>query len=155
MLTFRGKDFQVDYANLSVVCSTFANIPVLAMTATATRQDREDIKRLLGFKQCVDVVGNPDRKTIFYEKHFRVGSDMDLLISILMPMAKSLLHDQINYPLTIVYIPLKWCGFAYRIFESILHQQTVFSCWFHDNTREPFVCTISFATNKRNEGRSA
>ena len=80
------------------------------MTATATRQDREDIKRLLDFKQCVDVVSNPDRKNIFYEKHFRVGSDMDSLISILTPMAKSLLHDQINYPLTIVYIPLNAVG---------------------------------------------
>ena len=108
------------------MCSTFANIPVLAMTATATRQDREDIKRLLGFKQCVDVVGNPDRKNIFYEKHFRFGSDMDSVISILMPMAKSLLHDQINYPSTIVYIPLKWCGFAYRIFESILASKQYF-----------------------------
>ena len=126
MLTFRGKDFRVDYANLSVVCSTFANIPILAMASTATRQDREDIKRLLGFKQCVDVVGNPDRKNVFNEKHFRVGSDMDSLISILTPMAKSLLHDQINYPLKIVYIPLKWCGFAYRIFDSILGSKQYF-----------------------------
>ena len=82
MLTFRGKDFQVDYANLSVVCSTFANIPVLAMTATATRQDREDIKRLLGFKQCVDVVGNPDRKTIFYEKHIDLAIGIRIFVTV-------------------------------------------------------------------------
>ena len=89
-----------------------------------TRQGRH--QEMLGFKQCVDVVGNPDRKNIFYEKHFQVSSDMDSLISILTLMAKSLLHDQINYPLTIVYIRLKWCGFAYRIFESILGSKQYF-----------------------------
>ena len=147
MLTFRGKDFRVDYANLSVVCSTFANIPVLAMTATATRQDREDIKRLLGFKQCVDVVGNPDRKNIFYEKHFRVGSDMDSLISILTPMAKSLLHDQINYPLTIVYIPLKWCGFAYRSSNQYWAAKSIFLLvpWQYQRT----VCLHNFIRHKQ------
>ena len=26
----------------------------------------------------------------------------------------------IVYPLTIIYMPLKWCGFVYQIFERIL-----------------------------------
>ncbi|XP_028404836.1 uncharacterized protein LOC114527409 [Dendronephthya gigantea] len=115
-----GKDFRVDYSNLAVLCATFANVPVMAMTATATKRDREEIKNSLDIKDCSEVVGNPDRRNIMYEKHFRVGSDIDSLTSILTPMAQGLLEKNICYPLTIIYIPLRWCGFAYKIFESVL-----------------------------------
>ena len=117
---YRGKDFRFDYSNLAVLCATFSSVPVIAMTATATKSDREEIKILLDIKDCSEVVGNPDRTNITYEKHFRVGSDADSLMSILTPMAQGLLQENVCYPLTIVYIPLKWCGYAYNIFESVL-----------------------------------
>ena len=117
---YRGKDFRVDYSHLAVLCATFSNVPVIAMTATATKCDREEIKRSLDIKNCSEVVGNPDRTNIVYEKHFRVGSDVDSLMSILTPMAQDLLQENICYPLTIIYIPLRWCGYAYKIFESVL-----------------------------------
>ena len=117
---FRGKDFRVDYGNLSVLCATFSSSPVLAMTATANRNDRESIKRSLGLENCTEVVGNPDRTNITYEKHFRGEPDVDSLFKIRSPIAEDLLKNQTNYPLTIIYIPLKWCGFAYKIFESVL-----------------------------------
>ena len=74
----------------------------------------------MDIKNCSEVVGNPDRTNIVYVKHFRVGSDVDSLMSILTPMAQDLLLENICYPLTIIYIPLKWCGYAYKIFESVL-----------------------------------
>ena len=45
---------------------------------------------------------------------------MDSLVNILIPIAQGLLEELIKYPLTIIYVPLKWCGFAYKIFKSIL-----------------------------------
>ena len=90
------------------------------MTATANKSDREDIKKSLGLRNCFEVVGNPDRRNVMYEKHFRAGTDMDSLMDILTPIAQDLLREQVKYPLTIVYIPLKRCGFAYKIFESVL-----------------------------------
>ena len=90
------------------------------MTATASKDDRESIKKSLGLKTCADVIGNPDRTNIMYEKHFRGEPDVDSLVRILSPIAEDLLKERINYPLTIIYIPLKWCGFAYKIFESVL-----------------------------------
>ena len=39
---------------------------------------------------------------------------------ILRPIALNLLKDKIHYPLTVIYVPLKWCGFAYKFFESVL-----------------------------------
>ena len=92
------------------------------MTARATKSDREKIKKSLEIQKCSEIVGNPDRRNITYEKHFRVGSDVDSLMSILTPMAEGLLQKRKCYPLTIIYIPLKWCGYAYKIFESVLGQ---------------------------------
>ena len=90
------------------------------MTATASKSDRECIKKSLCIETCKEVVGNPDRVNITYIKHFRTGPDVDSLINILTPIAQGLLEEQIQYPLTIIYVPLKWCGFAYQIFESVL-----------------------------------
>lgn len=77
-------------------------------------------------KTCAEVVGNPDRTNIMYEKHFRGEPDVDSLVRIITPIAKDLLKEQTNYPLTMIYIPLKWCGFAYKIFESDLGSSQYF-----------------------------
>lgn len=123
---FRGKDFRVDYGNLAVLCATFSSVPVVAMTATASKNDREFIKKSLGLKACAEIVGNPDRTNIMYTKHFRGEPDADSLVRILSPIAQDLLKEQTNYPLTIIYFPLKWCGFAYKIFESVLGSSQYF-----------------------------
>ncbi|XP_028418072.1 uncharacterized protein LOC114542893 [Dendronephthya gigantea] len=115
-----GKDFRVDYGNLGALCATFSNVPVIAMTATANRYDRDCIKKSLGLKSCVEIIGNPDRMNITYKKHFRTGPDIDSLTEILTPIAEGLKKQQMCYPLTIIYIPLKWCGFAYKLFEFVL-----------------------------------
>ena len=38
------------------------------------------------------------------------------------PIAYQLLTSKRNFPLTVIYLPLRWCGFAYRLFQSILGQ---------------------------------
>ena len=78
-----------------------SNVPVLAMTATANNSEREDINKSLGLKNCFEIVGNPDRRNVMYEKHFRAGWDIDYLMDILSPIAQGLLEEQIDYPLTI------------------------------------------------------
>ena len=90
------------------------------MTATANHQDMEGIKNSLGLKKCKYVIGNPDRMNIYYEKFFRHGQDIDAIESILRPIAEGLLEEKIGYPLTIIYIGLKWCGFAYKLFEYVM-----------------------------------
>ena len=112
-MLFRGKDFRQDYSRLKMVCALFPSVPLLALTATANKQDREEIKEVLGLSDCVDIIVSPDRKNIFYEKYFRKGSDVESIEGILKPIAESLLLLKMDYPITIVYLPLKWCGFAY------------------------------------------
>ena len=89
------------------------------MTATANLQDQEYIKDSLCLKSCRNV-GNPDRKNIYYEKCFRRGQEIDSVEGILYPIGKGLLKDRTDYPLTVIYIPLRWCGYAYKLFESLL-----------------------------------
>ena len=110
---FRGKDFRQDYSRLKMVCALFPSVPLLALTATANKQDREEIKEVLGLSDCVDTTISLDRKNIFYEKYFRKGGDVDSIESILRPLAESLLLLRVDYPITIVYLPLKWCGQYY------------------------------------------
>ena len=117
---YRGDDFRTDYGKLGVLCAIFPDVPVLAMTATANIMDRRGIRGSLGLKSCKEVIGNPDRTNIFYEKLFRHGKDADSIEAILKPIALALSKETISYPLTVIYISLKWCGFAYKLFEHIL-----------------------------------
>ena len=51
-----GHDFRPDYLRLGEIAQTVGRPPVLAVTATATRQVREDIGRQLGLRADVRVV---------------------------------------------------------------------------------------------------
>lgn len=82
---YRGDDFRKDYSHLGMLCASFPNVPVLALTATANKYDRKYIKESLGLKKCVEVVANPDRKNIFYEKYLRKGQDVDNIGEICRP----------------------------------------------------------------------
>ena len=114
---FRGSEFRPDYSKLGVLCAIFPDVPVLAMTATANQQDRKYIMESLGLKECQNIVGDLNRKNILYKKVFRQGQDLDAFEGILRPIAMNLLEYKIQHPLTIIYLPLKWCGFAYKRFE--------------------------------------
>ena len=116
----RGSDFRKDYGKLGVLCALFPDVPVIAMTATASQADIKHIQDSLGLKSCKRIIANPDRKNIFYKKSFRHGQDVDAIQAILMPIAEGLLEEKINYPLTIVYVPLRLCGFVYKMFEHVL-----------------------------------
>ena len=95
------------------------------MTATASQNDMTAIQESLGLKNCKLIVANPDRKNIHYTKVFRSG-DADSIKSILIPIAKGLLQEKTSYQLTIVYVPLKLCGFSYKLFEHVLGAQQYF-----------------------------
>jgi ATP-dependent DNA helicase RecQ len=96
------------------------------MTATASWTDMSAIQESLGLKDCKFIVANPDRKNISYSKVFRHGQDVDAIRSILIPIAEGLLKEKTSYQLTIVYVPLRLCGYAYKLFEYVLGAQQYF-----------------------------
>ncbi|XP_068761606.1 putative ATP-dependent DNA helicase Q1 [Montipora capricornis] len=113
-----GDDFREDYSRLAMLCSTFLLVPVIALTATASKEDVIAIKESLNLKSPLKIIGNPNRPNIFYEKVFRKGEDIDFYDELLQPIACGLTKSTVEYPLTILYLPLKWCGFSYKYFVS-------------------------------------
>ena len=103
-----------------MLCATFPAVPVVALTATSSKEDIMAIKESLNLKNPLEIVANPNRPNIMYKKIFRKGNDVDFYEELLKPMANDLKQSKAAYPLTILYLPLKWCGFAYKYFEKQL-----------------------------------
>ena len=57
---------------------------------------------------------------------------MKVMIRFLHPFANKLAVQRENYPMTIVYLKLKYCGYAYRLFERILKGKQ-----YSGNSRDP------------------
>lgn len=67
-----GHDFRPEYQRLSALREHFPNIPLIALTATADAQTRQDIVQVLGLKRARHHVASFDRPNIRYsvmEKH--------------------------------------------------------------------------------------
>lgn len=123
---YRGDDFRKDYANLAMLCATFPTVPVVALTATASKKDICAISQSLNLKNPLEVIGNPNRPNIFYRKVFRKGDDIDFFEDMLKPIADDLKEQKVNYPITIIYLPLRWCGFVYKYFDRKLGDEQYF-----------------------------
>ena len=127
-------------------CATFPSVPVVALTATANKNDVATIKASLNLKSPLEVTANPNRPNIFYEKVFRIGEDIDFIDGLLEHIANQLREDTLNHPLTVMYLPLKWCGFAFKYFQRHLGNgqyyppsiKPVFICQY-----SRFVCSIN------------
>jgi len=62
-----GHDFRPDYLFLGQLKSLFPMVPVVAFTATATRQVSDDIEKRLSLRNPVRVRASFDRTNLFYE----------------------------------------------------------------------------------------
>ena len=62
-----GHDFRPDYRNLRVLRKNFSNIPIIALTATATEEVREDIVKQLALKDPQMFISSFNRPNLSYE----------------------------------------------------------------------------------------
>eukprot|EP01022_Parablepharisma_sp_SALTPOND_P026843 TRINITY_DN65038_c0_g1_i1.p1 TRINITY_DN65038_c0_g1~~TRINITY_DN65038_c0_g1_i1.p1 ORF type:complete len:889 (-),score=114.39 TRINITY_DN65038_c0_g1_i1:1005-3671(-) len=62
-----GKDFRPDYLDLKILRQNYPDVPILALTATATKIVKEDIIDHLYMRDPVVVQGGFNRKNLFYE----------------------------------------------------------------------------------------
>lgn len=67
-----GHDFRPEYRNMAKVVKRLNNPPVLALTATATAEVRDDIVRALELKRCKVFVSGFNRENLIYgvQNHF-------------------------------------------------------------------------------------
>lgn len=101
----------------------FPNVPTMALTATAPPHLLRGLKRSLCLKdECKIVAQNPNRVNIYLNKKLRWSNHHgdESYDQILGPIANQLAIQRENYPMTIVYLKLKYCGYAYGLFERIL-----------------------------------
>lgn len=110
-----------------MLCATFPTVPVVALTATASKRDVTEIKVSLNLKNPLEIVGNPNRPNIFYKKVFRRGDDVDFFDELLNPIAIGLKEKKVDYPISILYLPLRWCGFSFKFFQKQLGDDQYYS----------------------------
>ena len=67
-----------------------------------------------------------DRANIFIWKEKRKPNNnvFDSYDDILKPIAEELKVKKLTYPLTIIYMPLKWCGYRFRLFEDVIESKS-------------------------------
>ncbi|XP_020083930.1 mediator of RNA polymerase II transcription subunit 34 isoform X3 [Ananas comosus] len=62
-----GHDFRPDYKNLGILKIQFPNIPMIALTATATYKVQTDLMEMLHIPKCVKFVSTVNRPNLFYK----------------------------------------------------------------------------------------
>ncbi|MBS3993839.1 MAG: RecQ family ATP-dependent DNA helicase [Bacteroidetes bacterium] len=74
-----GHDFRPEYRNLKNIISKIQNVPIVALTATATEKVQEDILKNLGIVDAVKYKASFNRPNLFYDvrpKTANVNSDI-------------------------------------------------------------------------------
>ncbi|QRV86165.1 ATP-dependent DNA helicase RecQ [Ceratobasidium sp. AG-Ba] len=62
-----GRDFREAYQGLGVLRQRYPNVPIMALTATASAKVRRDIMNKLGIPGCVELVSSFNRPNLHYE----------------------------------------------------------------------------------------
>ncbi|MFA5396258.1 MAG: DNA helicase RecQ [Methanogenium sp.] len=62
-----GHDFRPDYRKLRMIKEIWPDVPVIAVTATATREVKDDIIKQLNLKNPSVLIGSFNRKNLYYE----------------------------------------------------------------------------------------
>lgn len=144
-----GFQFRQKYRKLGAVLKTFGHVPKLALTATATKETRDDIENLLGLTNPVIVTASPLRENlnIQAEKCNSVGSQQLVILDIV----------ERSEGQGIVYVPTKkialqlsnWLqgrGISSNYYHgdcSASHRKNVYRNFF-DKTLKVIVATSAF-----------
>ena len=74
-----GHDFRPEYRNLKLIIEKIADVPVIALTATATPKVQDDIQKTLGMTNAVVFKESFNRPNLFYEVRPKVDVDKEIV----------------------------------------------------------------------------
>ncbi|WP_018674537.1 DNA helicase RecQ [Riemerella columbina] len=74
-----GHDFRPEYRNLKVIIEQIAEVPVIALTATATPKVQDDIQKTLGMNNAQVFKESFNRPNLFYEVRSKVDVEKQIV----------------------------------------------------------------------------
>lgn len=74
-----GHDFRPEYRNLKLIIDKIADVPVIALTATATPKVQDDIQKTLGMNDALVFKESFNRANLFYEIRPKVNVDKEIV----------------------------------------------------------------------------
>lgn len=74
-----GHDFRPEYRNLKLIINKIADVPIIALTATATPKVQDDIQKTLGMSQAKVFKDSFNRPNLFYEVCPKVNVDKEIV----------------------------------------------------------------------------
>ena len=130
MICFRGKSkkkekvaFRGAYSKLKDLRSHLPEVPLLALTATATETTRKAFQRQLGIKSPTLIIRTPNRDNI--KLMVKTCSD----ISCFSDLLEGLRSLRYNFPRTVIYCKsIKDCYELFSYFDSNLGDEGYASC---------------------------
>lgn len=93
--------FRADYGRIGELRSLFhRSVPVITLTATATETVRKEIKANLGMTECVEILGDPNKKNVRYAV---INIDKDDLYRTFSNVIKDLEINQVKAEKVLVF----------------------------------------------------
>lgn len=74
-----GHDFRPEYRNLKLIIDKIADVPVIALTATATPKVQDDIQKTLGMTNAMVFKESFNRPNLYYEVRPKVNIDREIV----------------------------------------------------------------------------
>lgn len=74
-----GHDFRPEYRNLKLIIDKIADVPVIALTATATPKVQDDIQKTLGMSNALVFKESFNRPNLYYEVRPKVNIDREIV----------------------------------------------------------------------------
>lgn len=74
-----GHDFRPDYKFLGIMKRQFPDVPILGLTATATTNVLEDVKKILSIPHCLVYKASFNRPNLYYEIRPKPAASKDTL----------------------------------------------------------------------------
>ncbi len=74
-----GHDFRPEYRNLKSIIDKIADVPVIALTATATPKVQDDIQKTLGMTNALVFKESFNRPNLYYEVRPKVNVDKEIV----------------------------------------------------------------------------
>ncbi|MBQ0152043.1 MAG: DNA helicase RecQ [Chryseobacterium sp.] len=84
-----GHDFRPEYRNLKFIIDKIADVPVIALTATATPKVQDDIQKTLGMTNALVFKESFNRPNLYYEIRPKVNVDREIVKFINQNIGKS------------------------------------------------------------------